>query len=176
MNKIIELPIALLSIAVLLCGCGSSGNSNATQQVIAATSLPFVISGSVTLDEVETPVELTATRSSHSLVLELASPEPVSGMRLEFDEGVIHLSYREMIMNLEEGDIPQGSLFVALRDMLAALPPTAEQVTREGDSLIVNLGTAGGKMYWSSDGMSLNRIEMPTAGAVYNVASFCQIP
>lgn len=170
---------ALAAAAILfLGGCSAVVGDKAVENIATVFALPFSFSGSLSLDGMERDVGITATKSAQGLVLELTSPEELAGLRLEFDEDITHLGYRELLINLSEGDIPQQSVFVELKNVLASPLPDGGAMESAGNEIIFS-GQAEMtpyKMAWSGDGSALTRIELPSAGAVIVIENFDQIP
>lgn len=172
--------LAAVLAALLLCaGCAAQKEPpRAADAIVAATSLPFSCEGSLALQGLSQPVGVTVTKSAHGLVLQLTSPAAVAGLRLEFDEELTRVGYRELLMNLTEGDLPQQSVFAQLRDVAADLPPAPEQVATVGKQTVVSAqaGLTHYKMYWNADGTVAKSIELPDCGAVLSIEKWSQIP
>lgn len=162
--------------AAMLCGCGAATQSDPAEKLLAATALPCSFTGAATLREVTPTVEFSLTKGCDSLMLELLAPPEVAGLRVEFLETSTTVTYRELVMNLAPGDIPQESLFVALRDVFAALPQAV--VTQNGGEAFVS-GKAGlteYQMLWDAKTRKLQKILLPTMGVTISVKNFQNAP
>ncbi|MEG0752861.1 MAG: hypothetical protein RR461_03440 [Angelakisella sp.] len=138
---------------------------------------PYSFTGTVTMEGISTPVKLMATKSAAGLTVELLEPEAVKGLMVEFSEDNIKTTYRGLVMNLLEKDIPQQSIFISLREVLSAVPQKDGE-TEERDGLLTMSGKAGMVPYslsWSTADLALKTVKLPAVGGVIQVESFQKI-
>lgn len=163
----------LLCVLLLLTGCaGGFTAPDYESGVRQAAVQPFTFVGTLTLAELAQPVELRGQAGCDGLLLELLSPPGLAGMTLKFEEESIRVQYRELVLNLEEGDIPESSVFVALSRVLPCL---SEGAATQKDGLVLLEGAAGSASYkamWQGEPPTLLWLEIPTCGAKIEISEF----
>lgn len=164
--------VAIL-LAVMACGCSSAALSGGgAERIIEETALPFCLSGTLTLEGLDESIELTAAKNEDEVTVELTSQGTEQGLLVRLAGDTAAVSYREMQMEFAISEIPQESVFVSLRALLNALPPTGEELASRGDGIVLSgrNGMTAYNVLWSRDG-NLRRIEFPGAGAAIAVTS-----
>lgn len=163
----------LLATLLLLAGCGGAiAGPDYREAVQQAAAQPYSFSGTLTVADLEQPMELSCQKSCDGLTLTLTAPPELAGLNLRFEEEMIRVEYRELVMNLVPGDIPESSVLVGISRALPALSEgTATQ--QEGCVLLTDTssGTAG-KALWQGENATLLWLELPTYDAKILVSTF----
>ncbi|MEG1874419.1 MAG: hypothetical protein RR022_03715 [Angelakisella sp.] len=168
-KKLWSLGCALL----LLAACGAPEN-RWRERIAAASAAPCVMTGTLTLEGALEPMGLTVTRQGDGLTIELTAPPELAGLRVDFAEETARLEHRGLVMNLPEGELPEQSVFTALKNLLSQLPEPEPTLTRRGTQL-VQTGHAGLSPYailWNEKEMKMEQINLPGAGAVITITDF----